>query len=130
MVEIHHARPKFMHTVETRKRAYQKIKDRKRVWFSLNGPCKRCGSWENLELDHINRNEKESHCVWSWSEDRRSKELEKCQVLCHNCHAKKTHEDLYSMIPLHGLNGYRTGCRCDVCRQASTIDRRKYARNR
>lgn len=78
------------HTLETRKRAYEKIKVRKQNWFVNNGPCVKCGSFEDLELDHINPNTKESHCVWSWSEERRNKELAKCQCLCNSCHRIKS----------------------------------------
>lgn len=52
--------------------------------------CVQCGSKEKLELDHIVRETKISHSVWSWKEERRNKELEKCQVLCKKCHSKKT----------------------------------------
>lgn len=55
--------------------------------------CVQCGSTENLELDHIDRNEKEDHNVWSWSEERRQKELAKCQVLCYDCHLEKTRKE-------------------------------------
>lgn len=78
------------HTVETQKRAYEKVKQRRIDWFHENGPCKECGSWENLELDHVNPEEKESHSIWSWREDRRLAELSKCQVLCYECHKIKT----------------------------------------
>lgn len=58
--------------------------------FAENGPCRQCGSTEDLELDHIDPTTKISHAVWSWSEQRRAEELKKCQVLCHNYHETKT----------------------------------------
>lgn len=78
------------HTAITRARAYQKIKDRRNAWFKENGPCKRCGSWEGLELDHVDPKEKEHHAVWSWSDKRREAELLKCQALCNKCHKLKS----------------------------------------
>lgn len=60
------------------------------VWFQANGPCKSCGTWEQLELDHMDPTTKVSHRIWSWSEKRRLAELTKCQVLCKGCHQAKT----------------------------------------
>jgi len=59
-------------------------------WLWKNGPCQRCGSWTDLEVDHIDPATKVSHAVWSWSKPRRMRELEKCQVLCRVCHQKKS----------------------------------------
>ena len=35
---------------------------------------------EELELDHTDPGKKVSHSVWSWAEERRLKELEKCSI--------------------------------------------------
>ena len=48
--------------------------------------CVRCKSTKKLEIHHINQAEKDTHRIWSWSEDRRKAELAKCQVLCSACH--------------------------------------------
>lgn len=75
-----------------------------------NGPCKTCGSKENLEVDHVDMAKKITHRVWSWSEPRRLLELTKCQVLCENCHKTKTSEDMN--WSLHGRPSmYSHGCR-------------------
>lgn len=66
------------------------MKDARKKWFTENGPCKKCGSEESLELDHINPEEKVAHTVWSWTPMRRELELAKCQVLCRKCHREKT----------------------------------------
>lgn len=73
-------------------RTYQKawVKEARWDWLAKNGPCRQCGSSERLEVDHIDPSLKVSHAVWSWSKPRREAELAKCQVLCHDCHAKKT----------------------------------------
>ncbi len=66
------------------------MKKHRQEWFDINGPCVKCGSRKRLELDHVDPKTKESHKIWSWSEERRNKELKKCQVLCYDCHKKKT----------------------------------------
>lgn len=62
---------------------------RRAAWFEGKS-CARCGSTENLELDHIDRSTKVDSHIWSWSEERRSAELAKCQALCRSCHLDKT----------------------------------------
>jgi len=73
-------------------RNYQRnwLRKRRNQWFKENGPCKECGSNKRLEVDHINPKTKITSCVWSWSKERREKELAKCQVLCYTCHKKKS----------------------------------------
>lgn len=62
----------------------------KKQWIQDNGPCRHCGSWERLELDHIDRSTKVTHQIHRLSKVKREAELLKCQVLCHPCHFKKT----------------------------------------
>ena len=62
----------------------------RRDGFFFDKPCEKCGSTVCLELDHINPDEKKSHRIWSWSEERRNEELKKCQILCHWCHKEKS----------------------------------------
>jgi 5-methylcytosine-specific restriction endonuclease McrA len=68
------------------------LADRRAAWLKEHGPC-RCGSWEQLEVDHIDPAQKVDHRLWSWSKERRDAELAKCQVLCHTCHLDKTREN-------------------------------------
>lgn len=68
------------------------VRKRREDWFIENGPCTKCGSSEQLELDHVDPSKKVSHAIWSWAKARRLAELEKCQALCHTCHAAKTTE--------------------------------------
>lgn len=66
---------------------------RRERWLRENGPCQHCGSWENLEVDHIDPATKDAHTssIWSWPDPaRRASELAKCQVLCAPCHQRKT----------------------------------------
>ncbi len=63
---------------------------RRRADYFKDKFCVVCKSIANLELDHIDRSTKVSHCIWSWSQLRRDAELIKCQVLCNRCHLIKT----------------------------------------
>jgi 5-methylcytosine-specific restriction endonuclease McrA len=101
-------------------RAYQLkwLHARRLAWIEANGPCKNCGSIENLEVDHINPETKrmEPSAIWSCSAKKRMSELKKCQVLCEDCHEEKTakwHADQRK----HGtLPMYDNGCRCRECK--------------
>lgn len=97
-------------------REYQRNWIRKRRAAYFNGKsCAHCGSTSELELDHIDRTKKLSHNVWSWSAPRRAAELAKCQVLCSDCHLKKSLAERPK--PKHGGGMYKHGCRCDKCVQ-------------
>ena len=116
------------------------VANRRNKWFAENGPCVHCGSQENLELDHIDPAKKIHHGIWSWSKRRRNAELEKCQVLCRDCHVKKTWTVDFPSTPAidlrpgkrHGSkHAYRTmGCRCDKCREWKSNDNRKALESR
>ena len=111
------------HTVETRKRALAKVKKRRTDWLDANGPCVSCGSSERLEVDHIDPATKEDHRIWSWSEERRATELEKCQVLCHDCHEAKTASDRRAEMQ-HGTESMYRHCKCTPCVDARNEYRR------
>lgn len=123
-----------MHTPETRERAYRKIRERRALWLAENGPCVICSSSMKLEVDHVDPSQKVSHNVWSWSEERRAKELAKCQVLCERCHKEKTKREKQAVLR-HGTDTMysRYKCRCDKCKvaraekKATTRRRRKLA---
>jgi hypothetical protein len=98
----------------------QWMKRRREEWMENHPLCIRCGSSKNLVVHHVNPSEKIDHKVWSWSEDRRNKELEKCIVICAKCHNKE-HHPRSNLDEVHGtVAGYRTHyCRCDQCRRAN-----------
>jgi hypothetical protein len=115
-------------TIEAQ-RAYQRqwMADRRSDWFKRNGPCIDCGSWKNLEIDHIDPSKKIDHRVWSWSEQRRVEELSKCVVRCKDCHKKKTAADRAARMK-HGTYGMWIGrhCRCELCCVAMRIYKKDY----
>lgn len=111
------------HTKNSRERAYAKAKKRRETWFITNGPCTFCGSWEQLELDHVNKHEKESHNVWSWSKDKQEKELAKCRVLCRTCHTHRHQWPMFAKMKHGTATMYNNwGCRCVECKQWKRIE--------
>lgn len=92
------------------------LKRRRDTWFAENGPCVKCGSSIDLELDHIDPTLKINHNVWSWADERRLAELAKCQVLCHLCHKAKSDRELCRPITHGTRGGYDRGCRCSFCK--------------
>jgi hypothetical protein len=100
--------------------AYQNewTKRRRQEWLASNGPCP-CGSSDRLEVDHKDPSLKVTHRIWTWSKARRDVELAKCQVLCHDCHWKKTKIQTFGPIQ-HG-SGYERNCRCRICKGWNAI---------
>lgn len=113
-----------------RKKRRLKAKQLRSDYIKTNGPCVSCGSWLELQFDHIKRhglggkvNKTPSQAMWLWGEQRRLDELSKCQILCKLCHRKKS--GLEQRKYDHGLNLYeRHGCRCEICRAASAAKKR------
>jgi hypothetical protein len=66
----------------------RKWMQKRRQEFFTSKSCKICESVKDLQLHHRDPNKKEGHQIWSWSEKRRLAELEKCDVLCKNCHVE------------------------------------------
>ena len=102
----------------------QWMANRRAAYFE-DKSCVRCGSVEELRLDHIDPKEKVSHRIWSWKKERREAELAKCQVLCEPCHKEKTREDLLAAAENRcgTLAKYKGPykCRCVACRQANRM---------
>ncbi len=67
----------------------------------LGGVCANpdCEETENLHVDHIRREDKTSHRIWTWSRARRFAELAKCQLLCIYHHVEKTMAENRGEIP-------------------------------
>lgn len=90
----------------------------------LGGKCIECGETDNLEIDHIDARKKKlpSWMLWRLSWKKRKKELDKCQLLCHKDHRKKTTKER-GQISLKNSHGrYSTyihnKCRCELCSEA------------
>ena len=110
-----------------KQRSYQLgwIKSRRLDWISSKGPCVSCGSFNNLEVDHIDPTLKTMNpkSIWSRTKETRDKELENCQVLCYSCHKEKTSSE---RLKEHGTMGrYSNGCRCDECKLARKLKARE-----
>lgn len=121
-----------------RKREYRRKYDlnryhirRNKAILQLGGKCNVCGSVRNLEIDHINRDSKEFNISVSWgvSEKRFQKELQKCQLLCSQCHKTKSISE--SVTIKHGTWGMiRRKCKCTVCKTFSSAYFKKRKRLR
>jgi len=92
----------------------------------LGGKCVRCGTTENLEIDHIDWRLKEKNMGRLWPAKRRAEmmlELAKCQLLCYEHHKEKTAQDLRERQLgsfTHGtVYGWmKAKCVCEVCYSA------------
>jgi 5-methylcytosine-specific restriction endonuclease McrA len=111
-----------------KQRQYQRERNaRIRAEYLKDKSCKVCDTKKLLEVDHIDPKKKVSHKVWSWSKEKREKELKKCQILCRKHHQDKTSAYRKSKMK-HGTLGMYKGakCRCVPCRKANST----YEQNR
>ncbi len=107
---------------------------RKSILLLLGNKCSVCESKKDLEIDHKNPESKSfnlAKAISGWNWEKVLKEVEKCQLLCSDCHKQKTRKDLSEKfgqreIWEHGtIAGYRH-CRCDECRKAKRDYMREY----
>lgn len=63
----------------------------------LGGECKKCKSTLNLQFDHISPECKKCNVtkMLLYSLKKLTKELNKCQLLCHECHLEKSKIDAH-----------------------------------
>lgn len=107
-------------------KTYQRnwMKDRRKKY--LDGKiCYFCKTDQDIEIHHLDPEQKESHKIWSWSDERIVQELKKCIYLCPGCH-RKFHALLSGVNFKHGTEAaYRKyGCRCDLCRASNNLHSR------
>ncbi len=99
----------------------------------LGGKCVHCGTNKNLEFDHIIPGTAKYRIavMYEWSAKRIIEELNKCQLLCADCHMIKTIEEKGGKAE-HGSTGMYSnhGCRCSDCRNAWAEYYRLYKLNR
>lgn len=116
-------------TRESHNKYHREYKARKRAEWFAGKVCVKCGSDQDLQMDHIVEEEKDghikavSHNVFSWSKAKREAELAKCQVLCEPCHQEKT-AAWYAARREHGTATMYRYCKCQVCRDGHSARRR------
>lgn len=90
----------------------------RRAQYLCDKACVDCGSRNDLEIDHVDKTQKVSHRIWSWSTQRREQELAKCVVRCRRCHQIKTLAHRTDRAEHGTRSKYDFGCRCENCREA------------
>lgn len=86
----------------------------------LGGKCNRCGVTDGLEFDHVDRTTKEftiAKRMVSMNLDELKVEIDKCQLLCNECHKDKSREagDFGDVEHGGGSSGKRN-CPCEPCK--------------
>lgn len=106
-------------------RIYMKNRYKKRreeALSFLGGKCVECGKLERLEFDHINPEDKKFTIaeIWTHSKEKFWKEIVKCQLLCKDCHNKKTQRENGKQVAKgkHGTISTYKYCRCEDCKKA------------
>jgi 5-methylcytosine-specific restriction endonuclease McrA len=115
-------------------RAYLRERYLRRKTEALNrlgGRCARCGATRDLQVDHIDRAEKTMPFsrMYVVNREQFEAELSKCQLLCQDCHQKKSIEEVgFNSRETHGTYAcYRySGCRCEDCKRANRDKSRAY----
>jgi uncharacterized protein YktB (UPF0637 family) len=107
-------------------------REQNRLWAveQLGGACQKCGAQTNLHFDHVDPATKRAAIsnILLHSRESISAELQKCQLLCADCHKEKTttNDEYQNGQAQHGspamYNVHK--CRCDLCRAwKSTYDK-------
>jgi len=102
--------------------------------ISLGNQCAKCNTKKNLEIDHIDSYKKDFDIskIWNYSENKFKKELNKCQLLCQECHIKKTRQESNQLDArsTHGtLSSYRY-CKCIECKKVKRDWMREYRKKK
>ncbi len=97
---------------------------RQKAIAELGGKCINCGRKDNLQLDHIDAKKKTFRFsdLNSVSDGQFQEELKNAQLLCTECHQKKTKENIEYGGPKSKHGTYwmyrKYGCRCNKCVKA------------
>ena len=71
-----------------------KVEERKKLLIEmLGGKCESCGTTKNLQFDHIDPTTKSFSIAKKYMSPVVFEEIKKCQLLCYECHLKKTSEE-------------------------------------
>jgi hypothetical protein len=117
-------------TPELRREYARRWSAARRAAYFADKACARCGSTDGMQLHHVYQETKAAHCIWSWSQARRERELAKCIILCGACHKEETTRQRARPIRHGTTRGYRRGCRCDACREATVSAERERKRRK
>jgi 5-methylcytosine-specific restriction endonuclease McrA len=107
------------------KREYDRLRasTARAVWVAeQGGVCVKCGSSEQIEIDHVDPSAKEYKIatIWSRKKEIREAELAKCQLLCYSCHKEKTITENIKEFEHGTFSMYQSRkCRCQECRAAN-----------
>lgn len=98
----------------------------------LGNKCTDCGSTENIEIDHVNPEDKEFSLSKRWGQawEKIRAELAKCQLLCVTCHAHKTKTYIVNKRHHGTTTMYRHGCRCSACSACAVRYNREYKKQK
>lgn len=111
-------------------------KKMEKIFDYLGGCCVKCGSNEQLHVDHVDHLTK-SFTIgenWSRSWDTLEPELKKCQLLCKEHHLEKSKEEgslakgwTNQPRQIHGtVHSYiKYKCRCAECKKAKSLAMKK-----
>lgn len=107
---------------------------RREAFRKLGGVCVVCGSLYDLQLDHIDKNNKtlDVGSMWGANANDFWKEIDKCQILCKACHADKTtwERGFKKAKGRHGTESTYRYCHCKLCRRAHAEYQRKWRKGR
>lgn len=117
---------------ENRKRYTEKRMSK--AFAYLGNKCVECGGIDQLHFDHIDPSTKVENIstaimtkCWSWN--KLAVELDKCQLLCKECHHRKSLlNEEYGQVAKHGTYWrYRKwNCRCRPCVEANREQIKKW----
>lgn len=94
----------------------------------LGGMCVKCKSTKELEFDHIDRKNKNFAISRKMKESGILQELDKCQLLCKQCHREKTTSE--RSVPHGGGITGKKNCFCNLCAPLKRVYFRKLMRKR
>lgn len=93
-------------------------KRRKAIIDYLGGKCVKCEETNNLEIDHVDPSNKSFNISKRLSLKNNKDEIDKCQLLCENCHDQKTAIENTGITHGTPVGWMKSKCQCDLCQKA------------